>query len=168
MGQQWVGIGEIRQARHEDTLATVLGSCVSTILWHRHCGTALMNHVLLPQRALAGAHDAGHYADESWALMCGWLARRGMSLQECHGFVVGGGHGRQLAVQHIGERNASRALTLLQQARVPVAACDVGGAVYRTIQFCVATGRLQVSHGSTDVDLPAAMPAEARCHGNGC
>lgn len=129
MGQQWVGVGEIRPARHEDALATIPGYCVSTMPWHWHCGVALLEQVLLPQRAMASAHDT----DASWMLMCGSLARRDM-----------------------------------QRARLQAEVCDVGGAVYRTMPFCVASGRLQRSHGSADVDLPAAMPAEVWCHGTAC
>ncbi|MFC3625309.1 hypothetical protein ACFOKJ_04000 [Vogesella amnigena] len=96
MGQQWVGVGEIGPAWHEAGLAAKPGYCVSTMPWHCHCAVALMEQVLLPQRAMASARDT----DASWTLMCGSLARRDMQRVRLQAEVcdVGGVRHRTLPV----------------------------------------------------------------------
>ncbi|SCK29353.1 chemotaxis protein CheD [Vogesella sp. LIG4] len=148
--RRWVGIGEIQAGQRGDVLAAVLGSCVSTILWHAPSGKALMNHVLLPQRLVKRNDDEpGRYADESWQMMQRLLAREGMPLQECTCYVVGGGYGFEQGPQDVGGRNVAQVMALLQQARVQVDSCDVGGNWYRTVQFNLADGTLRIRRHKT-------------------
>ena len=123
---------------------TLLGSCVSIVLWagRRHVGA--MSHFMLPGCAPDGVRD-GRYGADALALMLDGLHARGIATSELQAKVFGGGDMFGAAGPHgvktgIGERNGVAAHALLAQLGIPVVAECLFGAGHRQVLFDIASG----------------------------
>lgn len=136
-------------------VTTLLGSCVSVMMWSPAMQWGAMSHCLLPARPRHARHDptrdAGHYVDEAldWMALC--LARRACSLTELRITVAGGARCTDAG---IGEANVSAALDWLKGRGLRAVHCDTGGAIVRKLAFNVADGTLLV--------LPGGHPSPTR------
>jgi chemotaxis receptor (MCP) glutamine deamidase CheD len=150
----WVGIGEVKSAGNGDHLGTILGSCVTTVLWHAQRRFAVMNHILLPYRPRHKNNETpdGRFAGDSWRMMQTRLARQGISLHECEAFVAGGANVHNATEQEIGHKNVETMLGLIEQARVPVREISVGGNGHRTARFDPEIGLFRVMHNGIMVN----------------
>lgn len=133
-------------ARGRHRVHTILGSCVSIVLWVPRLQLGGMCHYLLPERpSLQGLGRLdGRFGDEA----CAWLEARLRGAGTPWAGVevsVAGGSGRSR--DGIGAANvawaqhwaSSRGLRFLQQ--------DVGGRVVRRLSFNLADGALAIEHG---------------------
>lgn len=160
MATLWVGIGELKCAAAGETLAAILGSCVSTVVWHPPTRFALMNHVLLPSRLNErGGQGRGRYADESWSLAMECLRERRLALRDCVCHLVGGGHGAEANPENnVGLGNIATVLDLLVAAGAQVDRMDTGGRYYRVAHFHSRHGTLTVRRNTS---LPPAEKVRA-------
>jgi chemotaxis receptor (MCP) glutamine deamidase CheD len=144
----WVGIGEVKSAGNGDHLGTILGSCVTTVLWHSARKFAVMNHILLPYRPQhkKPMQPDGRFAGDSWRMMQTRLARQGISMRECEAYVAGGANVTDAVEQDIGQKNVDAMLDFLDATRVPVRAMYVGGTGHRTARFDPDNGLFRVMH----------------------
>lgn len=147
-------------------MRTLLGSCVSIVLWHAGFRVGAMSHFLLAERGKAARrpHDArpdARYADEALSLMITGLARYGVAPADCEAKIFGGGnmfpdhsHGPQL---NVGRRNGEAARELLRGLGVHVASENLFGTGHRQIVFEVATGDVWVRQAAVHT---GPMPLE--------
>jgi chemotaxis protein CheD len=155
----WVGIGEVKSASAGAELGTILGSCISTVLWQPEQQFAVMNHILLPRRSRNHRSPTpdGRFADESWRMMQARLARQGICLKSCLAFVAGGGNVVDTLQNDIGGQNIAAMRDLLEAACIRVQSANVGGTSHRTARFNPATGEFTIGRNRKTVQQYAGQ-----------
>jgi chemotaxis protein CheD len=126
-------------------LRTLLGSCVSIILWHPAKRIGAMSHFLLPTRGnLPPGELDGRYAEEAMQLMIRDLAAERVGPHRCHGKLFGGGNmfprQSRASTVNVGQKNGEAARSLLLAHRVPLISESLFGLGHRQIIFDVASG----------------------------
>jgi chemotaxis protein CheD len=115
-------------------VTTILASCVAICLWDPVRGTGGVNHFLLahggPERL-----DAGRYGDTALALLLEGLSVLGSAPTDLSAKVFGGAWRLGATLADIGTVNVAFALAVLEAARIPILACDVGGTRPRKVLF---------------------------------
>lgn len=156
--------GEYAVGEAGTRMRTLLGSCVSVVLWQPRRRVGAMSHFLLATRGQrqAGEPDA-RYGDEALALMIAGLARHGVAPADCEAKVFGGGNMFPDQVSsgalNVGRRNGEAARELLRAHGIPVVSENLFGNGHRSIVFDVASGHVWVRQsplqsGFTPLELP--------------
>jgi len=138
-----VGPGQLFASYGNETLRTVLGSCISVCLWDGRLRVGGMNHFLLPTAPSFGQRSPRH-GDSAMDALADMLKDLGSDLRGLTAHVFGGARillGGGSLNADLGARNAATALAWLDHARIEVAALDVGGNTARRVEFSIATGR---------------------------
>jgi len=130
---------------------TLLGSCVSTVIWHAQLQHGAMSHCILSTRQVGSALQLdGSYVDEVLELMVRQLQQLGVPLHECVAKVFGGGNmfpeQQILDKLNVGKKNGEAAKALLQKYALPVVAEDLFGVGHRELTFSVKSGEVWVRH----------------------
>jgi chemotaxis protein CheD len=141
--------GEYFAGDAKHTVHTLLGSCVSIILWHPSRCVGAMSHFLLPTRGTPHVvKPDGRYGDEAMALMLGELGRFDVAPQECVAKIFGGGNmfpGHVAGdAMRIGARNGEAARELLQENGIRIVSENLFGNGHRKIVFKIANGDVLV------------------------
>ncbi|MBF8273461.1 MAG: CheD [Magnetococcales bacterium] len=127
----------------EYIITTVLGSCISVCLWDRNVKKGGMNHFKLPLWNGDGLPSPkfGNIAIEK---LIENLLDIGCQQRNLIAKVFGGAAVIQSAsgLLNVGERNIEVARDYLAQARIPIAASDVGGTQSRKVIFKTADGSI--------------------------
>lgn len=138
-------------------LRTLLGSCVSVILWHPERRLAGMSHVILPDRgrSVAAASLDGRYCDESITLFHRELVRTGSAPAQFHVYLVGGGQMYPSAqgAASVGDRNIEAARSCLQKAGFLIRAEHIGKDFYRKVELDLESGVVTVIFGNRRINL---------------
>jgi chemotaxis protein CheD len=142
--------GEWTVCRAPAVVETLLGSCVSIVLW---CGERRMGgicHYVLPVGP-ALTMD-GRYGDAALSLMLRRLANEGIRANDCVAKLYGGGKLFQFdsATGDVGSKNIEAGHRMLADIGIPLVEYDVGGWVYRKISFDLGTGSVALSRGDAD------------------
>lgn len=151
-------------------VTTILGSCVSIVLWHPQQHLLGVSHIVLPGRLpessatqpqadLAPLSDGcvsgrglekhrdlcGRYADELMIIFTLEMALFNATAAAFSASIIGGG--KMFAgstVPQVGEKNVARCEALLAAQCISVTAKAVSGSVYRRLTVDIATGQFQV------------------------
>ncbi len=145
-------------------IRTILGSCVSIIVWHPQRLIGGMCHYMLSDRK-RGPKDAldGRYADEAMAMFIRDIAAAGTKPHEYVVKMFGGGNmfpnaktycnastcthkNSTVACLSISCRNERVALALAKQNGLKVHSTQLGGTGHRQVIFDVWTGDVWVRH----------------------
>jgi chemotaxis protein CheD len=126
---------------------TLLGSCVSIVLWHPVLGAG-MSHSVLPVRSSTQGPLDGNHCEGAVALFLRELRRRGTPPALFQAFLVGGAR-MSIGVRNgnkasVGERNVDASRTLLLAAGFAIAGEHVGGSGPRRLTMQLQTGRIEV------------------------
>jgi chemotaxis protein CheD len=132
-------------------ISTLLGSCVSIILWHPVLNHGGMCHYMLPSRQpLRGDLPLnGKYGDEAMALFMRELGRRHTAPAQYRVHAYGGGgmfEGRAASAMDIGRQNIEQAHALLAGYGFTLAHGHLGGFGHRKIVFDVWSGNVKLVH----------------------
>jgi len=136
-----------------------LGSCLAIALHAPRLQFGALAHTLLPTARPGGQERQTKYVDSTIRLMVADLAQKGAAPADLVAKLAGGANMFSAAGlspdQGIGQRNIQSARQTLAELGIPVVAEDVGGSSGRTVEFDVATGRLQVRsvRGAEQLDL---------------
>ena len=128
------------------TMRTLLGSCVSIVLWQAQRQVGAMSHFLLSSReARPGAPLDGRYGEDALTLMLAQLAAIGIAPGECQAKIFGGADMFPTLVQRdarigVGRQNGEAARQLLRDRGIPIVSESLYGHGHRRIVFCVASG----------------------------
>lgn len=130
---------------------TLLGSCVSIVLWHPQRRLGAMSHFLLgSQSGPCSGRSPGLYADQAIDAMARELALAGAAIEQCIGKLFGGGdmfpEYRVPDSPHVGYKNGEAARALLAERGVVIAAEDLFGVGHRDVTFDVSSGDVWVRH----------------------
>ena len=131
-------------------LHTLLGSCVSIILWHPERTQGGMSHIILPERSIRGAAEVGdgRYCDSAIALFLEEMARTQTKPLQYAVYLVGGG--RMYATPgtaddaSVGLRNVNAARKCLKTAGFMIRAEHVGLDGYRKVELDLQSGAVSV------------------------
>jgi chemotaxis protein CheD len=139
---------------------TLLGSCVSMVLWHRRMRYGAMSHFMLATRNASERPSNtaqtqcldGKYADEVLEIMMHELKQAKVPLHECVAKVVGGGNmfPNQMLADHldVGKKNGRAAIQLLRSKNFGIVAEDLYGIGHREVIFNLGNGDIWVKQGS--------------------
>ena len=147
--------GELYFSEKPELIFTLLGSCISIIMYSPRYRQAAICHSLLPQdlNSCEGKSKAGNfkYLDQSFNTMYDWFIRRGIKNHEITVKVFGGGdviqgkgsgYGVDVNNKTVGARNIDAALTYVRGKNLNVAAVDVGGESGRQVFLYSHTGEV--------------------------
>jgi chemotaxis protein CheD len=127
---------------------TILGSCVSVIVWHKRLQFGAMSHYLLPERSEQGAASYlldPRYGVDSCKLMLAAMRRAGVHAEQCQSRVFGGSHMFIKGTQgggSIGQRNADVARGFLAENHIKVISESLFGSGHRRVYFDLSSGRV--------------------------
>ncbi|WP_433861551.1 chemotaxis protein CheD [Pseudomonas thivervalensis] len=154
--------GELYFGDRYTRIRTLLGSCVSLVLWHPTLLIGGMCHFMLPTRPKPSMNGLdGRYGDEAIELMLRQARCHGVSATEFRIQLFGGGDmfpamGRQKA-GHVGKKNVGAALQLLQAHGLTCRGAHVEGIGHRNLIFDLWSGQVSLKH------IPSAMSAHQDC-----
>lgn len=137
-GEYFVGDARYR-------MRTLLGSCVSIVLWHPVERIGALSHFLLSRRGAGPALELdARYGEEAMCLMLRELERRDVRPAECKGKIFGGANmfPRQVreGMPNVGLRNGEAARHLLRAHGIPLVAESLFGVGHRQVVFDVKSG----------------------------
>jgi chemotaxis protein CheD len=159
--KQFLSIGEVIIAPNPAYIWTVLGSCVSVILFSPHRKISAICHAQLVEKEF---QVDVHNQSESWAYkpnstqndfrylacsvyyMIDQLLKLGIRKHEIVASIYGGAHVIGKIKQNIGSENADSAHKILEDQGIRVVKKDVGGNKSRTIRFFSDTGVINVKY----------------------
>lgn len=139
--------GEFYVTKQNESISTVLGSCISACIYDAKMGVGGMNHFMLPIKA-------GHADDFTDALSCrygNWameflineVLKNGGSKQNLRVKLFGGGKIIS-SMTDVGEGNIRFASQYLKQEGLVIESHDVGGPWPRKVLFNPTTGKAHV------------------------
>lgn len=141
-GEYFVGDAQYR-------IHTLLGSCVSIVLWHPTKRIGALSHFLLSNRGSnkLSALDA-RYGEEVMLLMLDELKRWHVTAKDCQGKIFGGGNmfpqQSRRGMINVGQRNGETARSLLHAHGISIASESLFGVGHRRIIFEVKSGDVWV------------------------
>ena len=132
-------------------ISTLLGSCVSIILWHPKLVHGGMCHYMLPSRKLPRNNLAldGKYGDEAMELFMLELKKRRTVPAQYQVHVYGGGSmftDSASAEMGIGKQNIDKVYSLLEDYGFTLAYDHMGSFGHRKITFDVWNGGVNLIH----------------------
>ncbi len=163
-------IGKLRILTKPQIIWTVLGSCVSIVLFHRKSKFAAICHAQLPERGqkdyacrancpLPCHHklnegDDFKYVTCSVNYMVSELNKLGVMNKDMLASIVGGSSMFNLKQEGktIGEKNAEIAIQMLKEHKVNLLKQDIGGLVGRKLIFNSSNGVLDIMYQKRNVE----------------
>ncbi len=150
-----LGPGELHFGGGRVRLRTILGSCVSILVWHPVRGLGGMCHFMLPARRTGGQSRDATFGDDAIALMLDAIAKARTRPAEYETRLCGGGNmfpelARQVpklrAGSDVGLQNVEAGRRLLVEHGFRSAAEHVGGFGHRRISFDLWSGEARLWH----------------------
>jgi chemotaxis protein CheD len=133
-------------SRADETLVTILGSCVAACIRDPVVGVGGMNHFMLPQGHSSGwGNDpqSTRYGNFAMEKLINELIKRGCSRDRMEIKVFGGGNViDSISNRPVGTQNAEFVLHFLEAEGLRCAVQDLGGQYPRRIHYSPATGRV--------------------------
>lgn len=130
--------------REDETLVTVLGSCVAACIRDPRLGIGGMNHFMLPQGRTGGwgrDPESTRFGNFAMEKLINELMKKGCARESLEIKIFGGGNVTESNIA-VGTDNAQFALRYLEAERLRCVAQDLGGRFPRRIHYSPATGRV--------------------------
>lgn len=130
--------------RADETIVTVLGSCVSACIRDPETGLGGMNHFMLASDSAGnwGSDEKStRYGNFAMEKLINELIKAGCPRERMEVKVFGGGNVTETRNQ-IGTQNAEFVLRYLEDEGLPCSAHDLGGPYPRRIQYFPSSGRV--------------------------
>ncbi len=128
----------------DETLVTVLGSCVAACIRDPRLGIGGMNHFMLPQGRSGGwgrDGESARFGNFAMEKLINELMKMGCARDSLEIKVFGGGNVTDSNIA-VGTDNAQFALRYLEAERLRCVAQDLGGRFPRRIHYSPTTGRV--------------------------
>lgn len=132
--------GEVYWGKGNTRIGTLLGSCVSIVVWHPLLRVGGMSHIVLP----FGGLDP-RYADGAMHSLLREMEKEKTHPAEYTARIFGGSDmlsGITHAPGHIGTENVMAAYSALEKAGIDVTTGDIGGPNYRRLIFDIWSGHV--------------------------
>ena len=151
--------GEYYVTRHEEMIATVLGSCVSACIRDVRLGVGGMNHFMLPLDGSSGqsawgaaASAATRYGNVAMERLINDILKLGGRREDLEIKLVGGGRVLPDMTTDIGARNIEFVRAYVATEGFRVASEDLGDIHPRRVVYFPQTGRMRVRKLTTGRD----------------
>lgn len=155
-----VGVADMKIAvEADDVLVThALGSCLGLAVYDPHARVGGMLHVMLPDSSInaeKAQSNPSMFVDTGVPHFFRQLYQHGASKERLIVKVAGGAAVKSGGEDrfNIGKRNYTMLKKLFWKNGILIAAEDVGGSSPRTMYMEIASGRVWISTGGTEVDL---------------
>ena len=156
-GQFFVASGEV-------IIATVLGSCVSAVIWDPVTRIGGMNHFMLAASSDENGEevDCMRYGQFAMDTLIERVLAQGAMKQSLEAKVFGGGRVlRGFNASDIGDDNAAFVLQYLEERGIPISACNLGDVYPRKLYFFPDSGRVMMRKMKTDYNPKVARIEQA-------
>jgi chemotaxis protein CheD len=142
--------GELHFGDHRTRIRTLLGSCVSVVLWHPGLLVGGMCHFMLPSRNMPSLGLDGRYADEAMVLLLDSVETHGAPRREYQVKLFGGSNmfGNTASGASVGLKNINAARRLIDTHGFKLTGEHLGGGGHRNIVFEVWSGDVWMKHVS--------------------
>lgn len=145
--------GEVEVSK-DVALHTLLGSCVSAVLYNENRSIGGINHIILPTIGNNTSEEQrGRYGIYAMELLINKLMKLGIAKNSLKAKLFGGsnmlGIDSKNSQYNIGQRNIDFALNFLQTEKIPVIATDIGGLHGRNIYYLPLENKVLVSKVSS-------------------
>ncbi|AHF68854.1 MULTISPECIES: chemotaxis protein CheD [Pseudomonas] len=148
--------GDYFFGRHDGPVTTLLGSCVSVILWHPRWRLLGVSHYLLPRDPTANCNDHDtRYGEAVFQRMHADMVRHGTTPSEYRKGIFGGGCMTRFegnGLRKIGHTNSDFARKEFHLRKWSVDLHDLNGDHYRRLQIDGLSGRIECQRN--EVTLP--------------
>jgi chemotaxis protein CheD len=127
-------------------VSTLLGSCVSLVLWAPRLQIGAMCHCVLPSRPTRRRDELldGRFGEETGLWLDDHFSQARCGFDEVRASLAGGASGGDGA---IGQANIAWAQRWTSRRGIRLVQQDVGGCVVRRLIFNLSDGSLTVAHG---------------------
>lgn len=141
--------GEFYVTRHDEVIATLLGSCVSACIRDPRTGYGGMNHFMLPEGADGSStawieRAATRYGDYAMEQLINELIKLGARRSELEVKLAGGGRMYE-SNANVGRENAHFAIRYLEEEGLRLLAHDLGGPWPRRVLYLPREGSMRVT-----------------------
>ena len=151
--------GDYYVTRHDESIFTVLGSCVSACVRERKLGIGGMNHFMLPLDQSGGTSawaenlvsSATRYGNVAMERLINDIMRLGGQRANLEFKVIGGGKVLDMALD-VGARNAQFVRDYLKTEGFLITAEDLGDCFARKLYYNPTTGKLRVKRLTATVN----------------
>lgn len=138
---------------------TLLGSCVSVVLWHPDKKLGGMCHAVLPTRSQSYGELDGNHCPGAIQLFRLELQRTATLADDYQAYLLGGARMslglRDTQKVSVGERNIEACRNLLRDAGFVIRAEHVGQSGPRRVEFNLDNGEIEILHGNRQHRLGA-------------
>lgn len=142
--------GEYYVTRHDELIATTLGSCISACIRDPAVGIGGMNHFMLPadERAAASSYDmSARYGNFAMEHMINDILKNGGRRERLEVKVFGGGNVLP-SMTAIGSKNIAFVRDYLHTEGFRITSEDMGGPHPRKVIYFPASGRVMMQRVS--------------------
>lgn len=121
--------GEISVSKKPHEISTILGSCISVILYNKRHKFGGMNHYMLPTMTSNSTNTGGKYGDYAIETLLKMMLAADPIKSNIDAMVFGGGHvvGHLSSGAGVAEKNIAKAFELLKQHGIRIIKKDIGG-----------------------------------------
>lgn len=133
------------QASGDNSISTLLGSCVAVCIKDRDLPIGGLNHFLLPGSEGDPSQQSARYGVYAMEILINSLIKMGARKSNMEAQIFGGA--RVIATsgrESVGQKNCEFVRDYLGSEQIRIRSADVGGDRARRIYFFPATGRVQV------------------------
>jgi len=137
--------GEFYVSNNDESIVTVLGSCVAACIYDPVASVAGMNHFLLPDGSSSDPLSASErYGIAAMESLINALFKLGASKQRMVVKLFGGASVIETSALKVGEMNAAFVKEFVRSENLTVAAEDLGDVFPRKVKFYVKGGKVMV------------------------
>lgn len=149
--------GELCLLPRPSEVETILGSCVSVVLFHPNSGLGAMSHGKFPERqcqqpncGLKICRDMGNYVSCSLLFMLSYYTHQGVPYRELEVKLFGGAMmftspgQSDSSIGAIGKRNIEVAMEIIRTRHLRLVSSDIGGPWGRRIIFNTEAGEVKL------------------------
>jgi len=139
-----IRMGEIAVGRDEESIHTLLGSCIGLALYDRRNRVGGLAHIVLPE-SRGNDGSPGKFADTAIPELIRLIKQTAGTPGKLSAKLVGGACMFQTSsASNIGERNLESIERLLKTARIPIVASHCGGDRGRRMTLVAGSGRVRI------------------------
>ena len=158
--------GEFHFGDRSTRIRTILGSCISIIMWHEKRLIGGMCHYILPNRRRPEGDELdGRYADEAIELFMTRIHAANTKARDYHVKIFGGGNmfpdyqnKKREKCADVPCKNVIAARKLIKQYGLNLVGENLGGAGHRQVLFDIWNGHVWVRRVEINTKAPAGTP----------
>jgi chemotaxis protein CheD len=158
-----ISAGEYHFTEEDVIIQTVLGSCISVILYTDFNNMIGMNHFMLPAdpaQEIVPQEKYGLYGIHAVDLLFAEFVKRGVTIRDLKAKVYGGGNVHDIPDKNnVADNNIQFIFDFLKTERIAITAHEVGGRFGRKIQFFTNSKKVLV-HEIPRIDIDKLKQSE--------